>query len=665
MSSIEEAKKEIEKLRKDIQYHEYKYYVENAPEISDYEFDVLLKKLEKLEADYPEFITSDSPTQRVGEEPISSFPSIIHTIPMLSLQNGYDYNELLEFDKKIKKNINDDDIEYITELKIDGLSISLIYENGILQKGITRGDGFRGDDVTNNIRTIKSIPLKIAEKRRVEVRGEVYLSHNSFNEINSKRERLGESVFANPRNAAAGTLRLLDPNEVAKRKLDIFTYYIYIEDKEPFSTHYENLELLKSLRFKVNPNFKLNNNINDVIKYCELWKEKKKLLDYDVDGVVIKVNRIEYQKRMGNTAKYPRWAIAYKFPPETAITRINDIIVQVGRTGAITPVAILEPVRIAGSVISRTTLHNEDEIQRKDIRINDFVEIVKSGDVIPKIVKVIKERRDGKERSFMMPKICPSCGSKLYKPEDEAVWRCPNISCPAKIKESILHFASRKAMNIEGLGEALVEQMLKHSLIGDIADIYYLDREKLINLERMGEKSTDNLFEEIEKSKKNNLSRLIFGLGIRFVGEQTAKILSKYYRSLDKLMESKFDDLIKIYDIGERVAESIIVYFKESKNIEVIEKLRKSGVNFQELNPIKPENNRLKSLKFVFTGELEEYTREQAKNIVIENGGKVISQVSGNTDYVVVGKNPGSKYNKAVKLGVKIIDEEEFKKIIS
>ncbi len=664
MSSFEEAKKEIEKLRKDIRYYEYKYYVENSPVISDYEFDGILKKLEKLESEYPELITPDSPTQRVGEQTISSFETITHEIPMLSLQNGYDYSDLLEFDKRIKKNINNA-IEYVSELKIDGLSISLIYEEGVLRKGVTRGDGLKGDDVTTNIRTIKSIPLKIDEKRKVEVRGEVYLSHKSFQEINDNRKRAGEPVFANPRNAAAGTLRLLDPTEVAKRKLDIFTYYIYINNSEPLSTHYENLKLLNSLRFKVNPNFQLNKNIGEVIDYCEAWKERKKLLDYDVDGVVIKVNKIEYQKKLGSTSKYPRWAIAYKFPPETAITKIKDIIVQVGRTGAITPVAILEPVRIAGSVISRTTLHNEDEIKRKDIRINDFVEIVKSGDVIPKIVKVIKERRNGKEKKFIMPTICPSCGSKLYKPEEEAILRCPNISCPAKLKESILHFASRKAMNIEGLGEALVEQLLKHSLVKDISDIYFLDREKVKNLERMGEKSVEKLFKEIEKSKKNSLSRLIFGLGIRFVGQQTAKILSEHYNNLDKLMNAKYDDLIKIYDIGKRVAESIVIYFNEPKNLKVIEKLRKAGVNFRELNVEKAENGKLKGLKFVFTGELKSYTREEAKNKVIENGGKVLSQVSKNTDFVVVGNNPGSKYNKAVNLGVKIINEQEFKKIIS
>ncbi len=663
MSSINEAKKEIEKLRKEIRYHEYKYYVENSPVISDYEFDLLLKKLEQLEKKHPELISPDSPTQRVGETTVSSFESYFHSKPMLSLQNGYDYKELIDFDLRIKKSINDN-IEYITELKIDGLSISLIYENGFLIRGVTRGDGIKGDDVTSNIRTIRSIPLYIEEKRKVEVRGEVYLSHKNFNKINLIRERNGEPLFANPRNAAAGTLRLLDPKEVAKRKLDIFTYYIYINDREPFQTHYENLNHLKNLRFKVNPYSKLNKNIREVIEYCEIWKERRKTLDYDTDGVVIKVNRIEYQKKLSNTAKFPRWAIAYKFPPDTAITRVKDIIVQVGRTGAITPVAILEPIQIAGSTVSRATLHNEDEIKRKGIKINDYVEIIKSGDIIPKIIRVIKEKRMGEERDFMMPQYCPSCGSKLYKEEEEAVWRCPNVSCPAKLKESILHFASRKAMNIEGLGESLVEQLLKKSLVYDIADIYYLKKKDVENLERMGKKSADNLFEEIEKSKSNDLHQLIFGLGIRFVGEQTSKILSYNFKTLDDLKEAKYEELIEIRDIGEKVAKSIVIYFNDKKNLEMIEKLRKAGVNFRLLQTTEPQKDNLQGLKFVFTGELEKYKRERAKKEVEKRGGKVLSQISKNTDFLVVGKAPGSKYNKAKSLGVKIIDESEFENLL-
>ncbi len=663
MSSIYEAKKEIEKLRKEIRYHEYKYYVENSPVISDYEFDLLLKKLEQLEKKHPELISPDSPTQRVGETTVSSFESYFHSKPMLSLQNGYDYKELIDFDLRIKKSINDN-IEYITELKIDGLSISLIYENGFLIRGVTRGDGIKGDDVTSNIRTIRSIPLYIEEKRKVEVRGEVYLSHKNFNKINLIRERNGEPLFANPRNAAAGTLRLLDPKEVAKRKLDIFTYYIYINDREPFQTHYENLNHLKNLRFKVNPYSKLNKNIREVIEYCEIWKERRKTLDYDTDGVVIKVNRIEYQKKLSNTAKFPRWAIAYKFPPDTAITRVKDIIVQVGRTGAITPVAILEPIQIAGSTVSRATLHNEDEIKRKGIKINDYVEIIKSGDIIPKIIRVIKEKRMGEERDFMMPQYCPSCGSKLYKEEEEAVWRCPNVSCPAKLKESILHFASRKAMNIEGLGESLVEQLLKKSLVYDIADIYYLKKKDVENLERMGKKSADNLFEEIEKSKSNDLHQLIFGLGIRFVGEQTSKILSYNFKTLDDLKEAKYEELIEIRDIGEKVAKSIVIYFNDKKNLEMIEKLRKAGVNFRLLQTTEPQKDNLQGLKFVFTGELEKYKRERAKKEVEKRGGKVLSQISKNTDFLVVGKAPGSKYNKAKSLGVKIIDESEFENLL-
>ncbi len=659
----EEAKKRIEKLKEEISFHEYKYYVENSPVISDFEFDKLIKELENLEKEFPELITPDSPTQRVGGQPVDGFKTVRHKIPMLSLQNAYSFEELLDFDNRIKKNTDRNQIEYVTELKIDGLSISLIYENGILVQGITRGDGERGDDVTHNVKTIRSIPLKIKEKRRTEVRGEVFLSKDAFERINRERELKGEPLFANPRNAAAGTMRLLDPREVVKRGLDIFIYYIYIEDKEPKSTHFENLKLLKKLSFKVNPASKLNKGIKEVIKFCKEWKEKKRGIDYEVDGIVIKVNEISLQKELGATSKFPRWAIAYKFPPEQAATKIKDIIVQVGRTGAITPVAILEPVEIAGSTVSRATLHNEDEIRRKDIKIGDWVWLVKSGDVIPKITGVIKEKRTGKEKDFVMPEFCPSCGAKLYKPEDEAIWRCPNVSCPAKLKGSILHFVSRDAMNIEGMGEALVQQLLEKKMLNDIADIYYLDPLKVEKLERMGKKSTDNLMREIEKSKSNELYRLIYGLGIRLVGEYTAKLLARKFKTLDNLMKASKKELIEINEIGDKVADSIVVFFKEERNINVIEKLRKAGINFEDREEVKLEN-KLNGLQFVFTGELKNFTRSEAKKIIESLGGKVTSAVSSKTDFVIVGENPGSKFEKAKKLRIKTINEDEFIKLI-
>ncbi len=660
--SLEKIKERIEKLREEIRFHEYKYYVENKPIISDYEFDLLLKKLEDLESKYPQFITPDSPTQRVGERPVEGFNSYEHEIPMLSLQNAYDFHEVEEFYKKILKFTNGRDFETVTELKIDGSSIALIYEDGVLTRALTRGDGRIGDDVTHSIKTIKSIPLRISDKRKIEVRGEVYLSYESFYKLNREREEKGEEPFANPRNAAAGTIRLLDPVEVSKRGLDAFFYYIFIEGKEPEKTHSKNLEILKKLRFKVNPHYKVNKNLSEIIEYCKVWDEKRKKLNYDVDGVVIKVNSIELQKELGFTSKFPRWAVAYKFPPEQAITRIIDIKLQVGRTGAVTPVAILEPVKIAGTTVSRATLHNEEEIKRKDVRIGDFVWLIKSGEIIPKITGVIKERRSGNEKVFKMPKNCPVCGAKLYKPPDEAVWRCPNISCPARLRESILHFVSRNAMNIEGMGEALVDQLLSHSLIKELSDIYYLRFEDVEKLERMGKKSTENLFKQIEKSKENELYRLIYGLGIRYVGEVTAKTLEEHYESLYKLMNAKFEELIEIKDIGEKVAQSIVSFFSEDRNLKVIEKLEKAGINFYRKQTKKSE--KLKGKVFVFTGELKSYTRSKAKEIVELLGGKVSSSVSRKTDFVVVGENPGSKYKKAIELGVKTINEEEFLKLL-
>ncbi len=659
----EEAEKRIKELREEIRYHERKYYVENSPVISDYQFDILLKELEKLESLFPDLITPDSPTQRVGGEPAEGFPTVVHEKPMLSLDNTYTYEEIKEFKKRIEKLAPGEKIDYVAELKIDGLSMSIIYENGILVRGVTRGDGVRGEDVTHNVRTIRSIPLKINEKKKVEVRGEIYLPFSSFRKLNEERLEKGESFFANPRNAAAGSMRTLDPKEVAGRGLDSFIYYILIENEEPLETHWDNLLLLNKLGFKTNPHTRFCKNIEEVIEFCEEWKEKKEKLEYEIDGVVIKVNSVKLQKFLGATSKFPRWAIAYKYPPKQAVTKLKDIVVQVGRTGALTPVAIFDPVELSGSTVSRATLHNEEEVARKDIRIGDYIIVEKAGEVIPYVVGSIKERRSGEEKIFKMPKFCPQCGSEVFKPEDEVISRCLNASCLGKIKESILHFASRKAMNIEGLGNALVDQLVDKKIVKSISDLYHLKYEDLVNLERMGPKSSKNLLEQIENSKQNDFSRVIYGLGIRYVGEHIADILAENFKSIDDLARAKKEDLIKIREIGEKVAESIEMFFKQKENLELINKLKEAGVNFKS-KEIKPLKNILQGKTFVITGALSKFTRNEAEKLIQNLGGRVSSSVSSKTDYLIVGSEPGSKLERARALGVTTISEEEFLKMI-
>ncbi len=660
----EEAEKRIKKLKEEIRHHERKYYVENSPVISDYQFDMLLKELEHLESLFPDLITHDSPTQRVGGEPVEGFLTVFHEKPMLSLDNTYSYEEIREFERKIKRIIPGEKIDYVAELKIDGLSMSIVYEKGLLVRGITRGDGVKGEDVTHNVKTIRSIPLVIDEKRKVEVRGEIYLPFASFKKINEERTERGEPLFANPRNAAAGSMRTLDPKEVSGRGLDSFIYYIFINGNEPFETHWENIALLKKLGFKTNPNTRYCENIEEVIEFCEEWNEKKEKLDYEIDGVVIKVNSVRLQKILGATSKFPRWAIAYKYPPKQAVTKLKKIIVQVGRTGALTPVAVFEPVELSGSIVSRATLHNEEEVQRKDIRIGDFIIVEKAGEVIPYVVASVKERRSGDEKIFEMPKNCPICGSKVYKPEGEVISRCLNASCPAKIKESILHFASRKAMNIEGLGDALVDQLVEKNLVKSISDIYNLKYEDLLNLERMGPKSSRNLLEQIEKSKENDLSKLIYALGIRYVGEHIAEILAENFESIDDLAKAKKEELLKIREIGEKVAESIEMFFKQKENLDLIDRLKSAGVNVRSKRERKIVKDVLKGKTFVITGTLSKYTRDEAEKLIISLGGKVSSSISSKTDYLIVGSEPGSKLEKAKALGVKTITEEEFLEII-
>jgi DNA ligase (NAD+) len=658
----EQAKKRIEELRSQIIYHEKKYYVDNEPQISDYEFDQLMAELKKLEEAFPEFITPDSPTQRVGEKPVEGFPTVEHRRPMLSIENCYNEDELREFEERIRKLLPGEKIEYVAELKIDGLSMSIIYRDGQYQQAVTRGDGFRGDDVTAQVKTIRSLPLSIPIKDEVEVRGEVYLPYESFKKINEEREKNGETLFANPRNAAAGSIRLLDPKEVARRNLDIFLYYIFINGQE-MASQWENLQQLKKLGFKINPHSRLCRNLEEVVDYYHEWTEKRDSLEYDVDGVVIKVNSTRQRELLGTTAKSPRWAIAFKVPARQATTKIKDIIIQVGRTGALTPVAILEPVQISGTTISRCTLHNEEELKRKDIRIGDYVLLERSGDVIPHIVSVMKERRTGQEKPFRWPDKCPVCHSKLYKEEGEAISRCINPSCPARLRESIIHFASRRAMNIEGLGEAWVDQLLAQGLIKQIPDLYHLKYEQLIKLERMGPKSARNLLQQIEESKKRELWRLIFALGIRHVGEKMAQSLARKFKDLERLAEATEEELMTVEDVGPKVAQSIVFFFKQPENRELIKKLKAAGLNFKEKEEAAGPRP-LDGLTFVLTGTLSSMTREEAKEKIEKLGGTVSSSVSKKTDYLVVGEEPGSKLEKARELGVKTLSEKEFLKLI-
>lgn len=657
--SKEEAAKRIEELRQQIRYHEKKYYVDNDPQISDYEFDCLVKELEQLESLYPDLITPDSPTQRVGEQPVEGFPSVVHSIPMLSLDNCYNQEEFLEFVQRIEKLLPGEKIEFVTELKIDGLGIAIIYRGGHFAQAITRGDGFRGDDVSANVKTIRSLPLSIPLQAEVEVRGEIYLPFSSFEKINQEREAKGESLFANPRNAAAGTIRLLDPREVAQRNLDVFLYYIFVNGQSQES-QWQNLQLLKELGFKINPHVRLCGSVKEVIDYYEYWKDRRDDLDYDVDGIVVKVNSTRQQQALGSTAKFPRWAIAYKFPARQATTKIIDIKVQVGRTGALTPVAILEPVQLSGTTISRSTLHNEEEIRRKDIRIGDYVLIERSGDVIPKVVSVMKERRTGQEKPFSFPTRCPVCGSPVFKPEGEVISRCINPSCPARLRESLLHYASRRAMNIEGLGEALVDQLLAQKLVQSIPDLYHLKKEDLVKLERMGPKSAQNLLDQIEASKHQDLARLLYALGIRYVGERTAQTLAEHFQSLEALSKASLEELLALPDIGPKVAESIVFFFQQKENQELIRRLKEAGVRGEAKVTTEPTAQPFVGLTFVLTGELEHYTRDEAREIIERLGGRVTSSVSRKTSVVIMGRNPGSKLQKAKDYNITIWDEEEF-----
>jgi DNA ligase (NAD+) len=650
-----------EELRRKILYHERKYYVDNDPQISDQEFDRLVRELVDLEHRFPGLVTPESPTQRVGEKPLDGFPSVAHRTPMLSIDNGYDEDEIREFEERIRKLLPDRPIAYTAELKIDGLGISLLYRNGKFAQAVTRGDGVRGDDVSANVKTIHTVPLVIDETGEVEVRGEIYMPFASFRKLNEAREERGEPLFANPRNAAAGSVRLLDPKEVASRNLNVFLYYLTVDLAE--EDQWRSLQRLKNLGFPTNPHSRFCPALDDVLAYYKDWVEKRDTLDYDADGIVVKVDSAAERLELGTTAKAPRWAISYKFPARQATTRVNDIVIQVGRTGALTPVAVLEPVKLSGTVIGRSTLHNEDEVRRKDIRIGDTVLIERSGDVIPHVVSVMNERRTGRSRPFAWPDRCPVCGSAVFRPEGEVISRCVNASCPARVRESILHFAARRAMNIDGLGEAVVDQLLAAGLVRTIPDLYGLRYDDLVGLERLGPKSSRNLLDEIEASKTRNLSRLVFALGIRHVGEKLAQTLAARFRTLDALGAAVAEDLVQVEDVGPKVAESVLFFFAQPETRELVRRLRRAGVNATALGDAagpKPLAGQL----FVITGTLEGLTRDEARELLEKLGAEVGSSVTRKTTALVVGASPGSKLDKARELGVRILGDAEFRELV-
>jgi len=658
----------VEELRRQIREHDYRYYVLAEPIISDFEYDMLMRELIELERQYPELVTPDSPTQRVGGAPTKEFPTVTHPVPMLSLNNAFTIEEIRDFDRRVAELLEGEKYRYVAELKFDGVAVRLKYENGILVLGATRGDGVQGDDITNNIKTIRSIPLRLINPDEkflnIEVRGEVYMNKVDFEKLNEERERLGEKIFANPRNATAGTLKLQDPKLVAQRPLRFFAYYLMAEGVE-LESHYENLQILKRLGFPVCEHVKLCESIDEVIEFWRYWEERRDELPYEIDGIVVKVDSIRQQEILGAIAKSPRWAIAFKFTPRQAQTKLLGITLQVGRVGTITPVAELQPVPLGGVIITRATLHNEDYIKEKDIRVGDTVIVERSGEVIPKIVGVVLEKRPPDAVPFVFPKNCPVCWGPIERPAGEANYYCENPECPAQVRARIEHFASRGAMDIEGLGEAIVDKLVTLGFLKNYADIYDLHKHKakLVRIEGFGEKSVQNLLNSIENSKKQPFHRVLYALGIRYVGSETAKLLADAFGSIDKLMNASVEQISSVYGIGPRIAESVYKFFHDERNLELIKRLKEAGLNF-EVKPEEKAKKKLAGKTFVFTGTLKNFTREEAKEKVEELGGKVSNSVSRKTDYVVVGENPGSKYDKARQLGVKIITEEEFLELI-
>ena len=666
-TSAKSIESEIKQLRDEILRHEELYYVHDRPEISDVEYDALVERLRQLEEEYPELQTPDSPTLRVGGKPAEGFEQYVHRRPMLSLDNSYNIEDLRAFDERCRRLADGRAFEYVAELKIDGLSISVHYEGGVLVRGVTRGDGRVGEDVTQNVRTIRSVPLrlKVKEGGATEVRGEAYLSRKAFASLNLEREEADEPKFANPRNAAAGTIRQLDPKVVARRRLDLFAYDVLRGERKPFATHWEALDWLERAGLSVNPHRAKCSSIEEVIEFCNRMEAERDRLEYEIDGVVVKVNSTALQDEFGATTKAPRWAIAYKYPARQATTQIENIIVQVGRTGALTPVAMLTPVQLAGTVVSRATLHNEDEIKRLGVKIGDWVNIEKSGEIIPKVLSVVASRRTGAEKTFRFPRKCPVCGGVVSRPEGEVVARCVAADCTAQLKGRLLHFASRRAMRIEGLGDALAEQFVQKRMVRDVADLYKLKLEEVAALERMAEKSASNLLAQIEASKSRDLPQLVYGLGIRHVGERMAALLARTFRSLERLAAATAEEIDDIHEIGLTVAESVRDWFDDEGNRDLCRRLRDEGVRTELAGGALPAHDEaFAGRQFVLTGKLETLTRDEARALIEARGGRVTSTVSKKTDYIVAGEDAGSKLDKARALGLTIIGEAELKEML-
>ena len=670
-TATKDVEKQLETLRDEIRYHEHRYYVLDQPELSDAEFDRLMAKLKKLEAEHPELVTPDSPTQRVGGKPREGFVKVRHSSPMLSLDNTYSEDELRAWERRVHELSGRKDVEYVCELKLDGMSLALHYEDGRLVRGLTRGDGTTGEDVTANVRTVRSVPLSISKETLkkagmpldFEVRGELLMPIGAFKKLNAEREKQGLAAFANPRNFAAGTVRQLEPSVTASRPLDYFGYMLLQKGRTYFDRHWDTIDALEKVGFKTNINRKLAANMEEVWDFIQHWEGRRESLPYEIDGIVVKVDRTSLQEELGYTGKAPRWAIAYKYAARGAVTKINDIIPQVGRTGKLTPVAHLEPVPIGGTTVSRATLHNMDEIERLGVKIGDWVQVERGGDVIPKVVSVVEDKDHPRgHKSFQMPERCPVCGGHVVRTEGEADHRCVNTNCPAKLRESVLHFATRGVMNIEGMGDALVSQLTDRGMVKNVADIYRLTKDDLLQLERMGERSAQNVLDEIEASKKLPLERVIYGLGIRFVGERTAEFLAEHFGSMDNLMNSSEEELQEVNEVGPRIAASIVEFFQEPRNRDLVKQLRDAGLTFAGKK--KRRGMKLAGKTFVLTGTLNNYTREQAKKMIEDAGGRVSGSVSKKTDYLVAGSDAGSKRDKAKELGVKVIDEKEMEELV-
>ncbi|HTZ74663.1 MAG TPA: NAD-dependent DNA ligase LigA [Candidatus Aquilonibacter sp.] len=670
MPNQREAAKEVERLREEIRRHEYLYYVADDPEISDAAFDRLMGRLKELEAQYPSLAGPDSPTVRVGGAVREGFQKVRHSTPMVSLDNAFSFETLGDFDRRVRELVGRESIDYVAEHKFDGLSISLRYEKGSLVRGVTRGDGTTGEEVTPNVKTIRSIPLTVDAAllkeaglpQAFEVRGEVLMNRKSFEALNEQQAETGGKIFKNARNAAAGAVRVLDPKVTASRRLDFFAYYLLVDGRPAKKRLSEMLDALQEIHFKASDDWKLCHGLREVEKYIGLWESRREKLPYEIDGIVVKVDEVALQSELGYTSKAPRWAIAYKYPARQETTLVREILVSVGRTGVLTPFAVFEPVTIGGVTVSKSTLHNLEEVRRLNVHVGDTVLVERAGEVIPHVLSVVKHGSE--EVEFQMPGKCPVCGTRIHKDEGEVAYRCVNVSCPARRRESILHFAGRHAMNIDGLGEKIVDQLLEKKLVDDFADIYKLDVETLSNLERMGEKSARNLLDEIEASKKGSLARLIYALGIRFVGERTGQLLAEHFGSMEKLANATLEELMEVNEVGPKVAEGVAEFFSEAVNKKLIERLRAAGVNMKEERQA-PKGTKFARMTFVFTGTLVNRTREQAEALVGQQGGKVGSSVSKKTNYVVVGSDPGSKFDKARALGVQILDEAGFEKLLN